>query len=135
MATILRESSAGQIGRLYLGLKIAPYLDEREGFVLPQHATEEQAVAPNSQSEPQPEGDPEKEGSEDGSDRLSNRDIEKDVVAEPQQPSAKPDAKPDPNIVDWYGPNDEENPQNWSTAKKAFAFAQICLLTFSSTLF
>ncbi|KAG8164622.1 hypothetical protein KVR01_004897 [Diaporthe batatas] len=37
----------------------------------------------------------------------------------------------DPNIVDWYGPDDPENPQNWSNAKKFFVTFEICFLTFS----
>ncbi|EKM57364.1 uncharacterized protein PHACADRAFT_93065 [Phanerochaete carnosa HHB-10118-sp] len=34
-------------------------------------------------------------------------------------------------IVEWYGPNDPEDPQNWSIVKKSFITFQICLLTFS----
>lgn len=36
------------------------------------------------------------------------------------------------NIVTWDGPDDPDNPQNWSAAKKTFVFFQICLLTFTS---
>ncbi|KAJ9144272.1 MFS transporter [Pleurostoma richardsiae] len=34
-------------------------------------------------------------------------------------------------IIDWYGPDDPENPQNWSRAKKCFVTFEICFLTFS----
>ncbi|GAA5936679.1 MFS transporter [Sporobolomyces koalae] len=34
-------------------------------------------------------------------------------------------------LVRWEGPNDPENPQNFSRAKKLFVSFQICLLTFS----
>ncbi|KDQ57708.1 hypothetical protein JAAARDRAFT_130834 [Jaapia argillacea MUCL 33604] len=37
----------------------------------------------------------------------------------------------DPNLVDWYGPDDAENPRNWGIFKKAFVTSQLCLLTFS----
>lgn len=37
----------------------------------------------------------------------------------------------DVHIVDWYGPNDPENPQNWSHYKKFFVTFEICLLTFA----
>ena len=134
MAAIFRESSAGQICRLFLGLKITPYIDEQDGFVLPQQAVGENAVATNNNPELQSNRDAEREGSEIGSDRSSDKDIEKEAPTEPQQPSEKPEQKSDTNVVDWYGPDDKENPQNWSTAKKAFTFAQICLLTFSSKL-
>ncbi|KAL6236740.1 hypothetical protein BDW75DRAFT_238960 [Aspergillus navahoensis] len=32
-------------------------------------------------------------------------------------------------LVDWDGPGDPENPQNWSTTRKTFVLIQICLLT------
>lgn len=32
-------------------------------------------------------------------------------------------------IVEWYGDDDPENPQNWSTAKKGFVVFEVCLLT------
>ncbi|KAL4745362.1 hypothetical protein BDW72DRAFT_198711 [Aspergillus terricola var. indicus] len=32
-------------------------------------------------------------------------------------------------LVDWEGPEDPENPQNWSTLRKSFVLFQICLLT------
>ncbi|KAK8050322.1 hypothetical protein PG994_012052 [Apiospora phragmitis] len=42
-----------------------------------------------------------------------------------------PEKGKDHYIVDWYGPNDPENPQNWSRPKKFFVTFEICLLTFS----
>ncbi|KAH8920216.1 MFS general substrate transporter [Atractiella rhizophila] len=39
--------------------------------------------------------------------------------------------KIDPNLVDWYGSDDEENPQNWSFAKKALTTCLIMSLTWS----
>ncbi|TBU42457.1 MFS general substrate transporter [Dichomitus squalens] len=37
----------------------------------------------------------------------------------------------DPNLVDWYGPDDPDNPRNWSTFKKCFVTFDLCFLTFS----
>ncbi|KAL4941250.1 hypothetical protein BDV06DRAFT_223272 [Aspergillus oleicola] len=34
-----------------------------------------------------------------------------------------------PTLVDWGGPEDPENPQNWSTGRKTFVLFQICILT------
>ncbi|KAI0317443.1 major facilitator superfamily domain-containing protein [Amylostereum chailletii] len=34
-------------------------------------------------------------------------------------------------LVGWYGPNDPDNPQNWSSGKKAWVLFQTCFLTFS----
>ncbi|CZS90656.1 related to FLR1-Putative H+ antiporter regulated by yAP-1 and involved in multidrug resistance [Rhynchosporium graminicola] len=42
-----------------------------------------------------------------------------------------PEKGKDVHIVSWYGENDPENPLSWSTPKKFFVTAMICLLTFS----
>ncbi|KAE8153979.1 major facilitator superfamily domain-containing protein [Aspergillus avenaceus] len=36
-----------------------------------------------------------------------------------------------PVLIDWYGPDDSENPQNWTTTKKFLVSCQIWLLTFA----
>ncbi|CAI7666820.1 unnamed protein product [Penicillium manginii] len=40
----------------------------------------------------------------------------------------------DPNIVDWDGPNDPENPLNWTTKQKISATVSIALITFLTPL-
>ncbi|ETI20214.1 hypothetical protein G647_08248 [Cladophialophora carrionii CBS 160.54] len=37
----------------------------------------------------------------------------------------------DPLLVDWYGPDDPENPLNWSSFTKAAVTFQLCFLTFA----
>jgi hypothetical protein len=107
-------------------MKIAPYEDEKEGFALP--------IVPAK-----PSTAPSRDESHDEADEASEKDIEKEqpikdveagVPAEHQTPAGQHPA--DPNIVQWGGPTDEDNPQNWSTLKKVFVFGQICLLTFAS---
>ncbi len=41
-----------------------------------------------------------------------------------------PSAPKDPNCVDWYGPDDPDNPRNWSLFKKCFVTFDLCFLTF-----
>ena len=41
-----------------------------------------------------------------------------------------PDKGRDVTIVDWDGPDDPENPINWSLSKKLWVTFEICLLTF-----
>lgn len=36
----------------------------------------------------------------------------------------------DPNLVDWDGPDDPENPLNWTTGRKAMMTTSIALITF-----
>lgn len=38
----------------------------------------------------------------------------------------------DPNIVDWNGPTDPENPLNWSSPKKLATLFIVTLITFLS---
>ncbi|KAH8891434.1 MFS general substrate transporter [Thozetella sp. PMI_491] len=38
---------------------------------------------------------------------------------------------PEQYLVGWYGPDDPENPKNWSAARGVLITAQICLLNFS----
>ncbi|KAF2495965.1 benomyl/methotrexate resistance protein [Lophium mytilinum] len=42
-----------------------------------------------------------------------------------------PEKGRDIHLIDWYGPDDPENPRNWSHAKKYFVTFEICFLTFS----
>ncbi len=42
-----------------------------------------------------------------------------------------PEKGRDADIVDWYGPEDPENPLNWGTFKKVWVTFEICFLTFS----
>jgi multidrug resistance protein len=42
-----------------------------------------------------------------------------------------PEKGQDLHVVDWYGPDDPENPMNWSRRKKFFVTFEICLLTTS----
>lgn len=42
-----------------------------------------------------------------------------------------PERGRDIHLVDWYGPEDAENPRNWSMLKKFWVTFEICFLTFS----
>ncbi|KAJ8075596.1 hypothetical protein PM082_021226 [Marasmius tenuissimus] len=58
---------------------------------------------------------------------LENEDLP-DLVADRLRDIEK---SGDPYLVDWEGPNDPDNPRNWSTFKKGFVASCISLLTFS----
>lgn len=108
-----------------MGMHIAAYEDEKEGFELSRSLSKPQTAAPEPAPESEAERDAEKESE-------SDKDIEKETDGDVE--SAKPPAAtpPDANIVEFTGTDDMDNPQNWSTLKKCFVFAQICLLTFTS---
>lgn len=54
----------------------------------------------------------------DSSERASDRE-KTEVKSEVQQQ--------DPNIVDWDGPDDPENPLNWSTSRKTASIVIVSL--------
>lgn len=119
------------MARLFLHLKIKPYEDEKEGFALPQAQ-----IKPSNVPSSAPSRD---ESPHDDADTDVEKDVEKEGPADEtardsvdRRPVAPTPLQENPNIIGWNGPNDEDNPQNWSRGKKAFVFAQICLLTFSS---
>lgn len=110
MAAIFRDAPAGQISRLFLGPRVFPYADENKAFVLPYAKT-------NTLEDNKPlTDDPEKATAD-------------ERAAAGSQASSQSDSKDE--VVEWYGADDPDNPQNWSTFKKTFTFFQICLLTFS----
>lgn len=49
-------------------------------------------------------------------DASTEKDIESNNAATP--PVEGPEEAVDPHVVDWSGPDDPENPKNWSRAKQ-----------------
>lgn len=109
-------------------MKIAPYEDEKEGFALPYpRAKASTALTTNAPSRAEsPTRTPENGSDKDYEKEDTEQDAENVAAAAPAVEAE------DPNIVTWSGPNDQDNPQNWSSFKKLFTFGQICLLTFTS---
>lgn len=68
-------------------------------------------------------------GTEDGTlvPEETGSDEEADLEAAPVKEEATPET--DPNVVDWDGPNDPENPMNWSEKKKWLNIATLSILT------
>jgi hypothetical protein len=59
------------------------------------------------------------------------QDMEKDVESAASSPV---EVTSDGNIVDWDGPDDRNNPQNWSLAKKGVNILILSILTFLTPL-
>lgn len=96
----------------------------------------------NTSSHPQPEqhAEIEKGSKRDGSSTSSingDHDVEKggpiDTTTSAEGEDAKEgeEAPRDPNIVDWEGPDDPQNPMNWTASKK---WANIAILSFLTLL-
>ena len=61
----------------------------------------------------------------------TENDQANDLVNTLSNTRVDPEKGRDADIVDWYGPDDQENPLNWGTFKKIWVTFEICLLTFS----
>ena len=64
------------------------------------------------------------------------RDLEK---AEEQGAKVQPTEESDPNLIDWDGPDDPENPMNWTFSRKVLSTGTMATLTlvitFASSVF
>ncbi|SMN21382.1 similar to Saccharomyces cerevisiae YBR008C FLR1 Plasma membrane multidrug transporter of the major facilitator superfamily [Maudiozyma saulgeensis] len=66
---------------------------------------------------------------EDSSESDIEKGSESDSIRKNDQTVQNKELKNDPFLIDWTGPDDPENPQNWSNARKYFIMFQIMLLT------
>lgn len=57
-------------------------------------------------------------------------DVEKGPIPSDEETTQQDDIPRDPNIVDWDGPDDPENPLNWTAKRKVTATVSIALITF-----
>lgn len=57
-------------------------------------------------------------------------DVEKRAAFSDNETPKQGDGPRDPNIVDWDGPDDPENPLNWTAKRKVTATVSIALITF-----
>lgn len=60
----------------------------------------------------------------------AEKDLEKGDDAAPQQ---APKKEKDPNLIEFDGPDDPENPMNWSVSKKWVTTVALGLMTFCVT--
>ncbi|KAF7562331.1 hypothetical protein G7046_g1838 [Stylonectria norvegica] len=104
MAALFRDAPAGVILRKLFAAHSLRYQDELPGFQFPGQSSSSTEI---------------------GTENSSSDHVDEKAVVVPGNPSWND------NVVDWYRPDDPDNPQNWSTAKKSFVMFEICLLTFA----
>jgi len=131
-----RESAVGQIVRRITKNRVLQYEEEKPGYEVPEKyrkdsekpksrrrsgvANGERRVRRSESNESgrtavdDEEGEQGEQNGQDGEDNEDQDDEEKDKI-----------------IVDWYGDDDQENPQNWSLVKKCYLTFLIMLMTSS----
>ncbi|KAJ5356264.1 major facilitator superfamily domain-containing protein [Penicillium concentricum] len=106
MMSLMRDAPIGQLIRFVTRNRVLLYPDELPDFQCPP------SIA-NTSSAPSV-----------ATLTYSNHDVEAATSGRPEK-----EAAPSPFLVDWYGNDDVENPQNWSGWRKGFVTFQICIYT------
>ena len=88
-------------------------------------------MAYHGHTEPQDSATAEEASASSSISSLTEAGNELTTISTPSGIKVDPEKGCDLYLVDWYGPNDPENPQNWSHFKKVFVTFEICLITFS----
>ncbi|KAK9353837.1 major facilitator superfamily domain-containing protein [Lipomyces doorenjongii] len=109
---IVRTSFFGELVHFASGGRLFQFPDQQPGFKFPIDEVHDPTL-----STPESEKD----------EKLSSKD-EESSTGTTRRPEDAETGK-DATLVDWYGPDDPENPQNWPFGRKIFVMTQLCLLT------
>lgn len=146
MAELFRDTVIGHLLRFVTGKKVFLYEEEKNPELWKQYIQKEKSanVAVHGQVEA-PEGEQEKnEGSENdiqqpprnqsphGSTSSASTAVGDNAMKDLRLGKSVDQEKgKDVLIVGWWGPDDSENPRNWSRPKRFWVTFCICFLTFS----
>ncbi|KAF2813263.1 MFS general substrate transporter [Mytilinidion resinicola] len=141
VSDLIRDSAFGHLVRLATGNKYLTYAEERDPSLWKKYVNE---VKSRNFAHHGHAGDVSDDDAGTREARHVSEDSEKDLSdsERPGQPKEgipnlasgvklDPEKGRDIHLIDWYGPDDPENPRNWSHAKKYFVTFEICLLTLS----
>ncbi|KPI40869.1 Caffeine resistance protein 5 [Cyphellophora attinorum] len=134
---LIRDSIAGQLVRLATGSKFLKYPEERDSSLIDKYINKEKSAnlarTGTTESTPAAEKSETQEPLQNSSANSSNSTLADPnaLVNVASGAAVDPEKGRDGDVVDWYGPDDPENPQNWSIPKKFWATFCICFLTFS----
>lgn len=146
MLGFLRDTVLGHLIRLCGGRKLVPYPEELDPDVWTRYINHEKSNnlarygtasgEPKDGKEDEETGNASKPHESSDSEKMENRqNSSASTLAEqhttPTDKTVDPEKGQDKLVVDWYGPDDPENPMNWPRAKRFFVTFEICLLTFS----
>lgn len=136
---ILRDSVAGTLLNRLSNGKILPFPEQLPGFVVPEKYLHTPDAAPlQTASDAGLEKSTPASADDDSSAHLPDHEdacdlesfidpLQADIGEKPAEDPAAAD--PQVILVDWYGPDDAQNPKNWSSAKKVWVVAVVCFIT------
>jgi len=136
VADLIRDSPFGHVVRLVTRNKCFQYPEEKDPSLWKKYVNQEKSgyVAHHGNTSPPEEesgelrrarGMREREGSESEQTEVGDEYNYASGVRVDQEKGK------DHHVVDWDGPDDPQNPRNWSRAKRFFVTFEICFLTFS----
>ena len=142
MRGLMRDTAFGQIIRVASGRRFFKYPEEENHELWRQFIDPKKSANLARHGTVEPPEDDEKSNADSSEERRKPAREDSDSssrthVGEDQPTNMASGVKVDPengkdiNLVTWYGPDDPENPQNWSTGKKFFVTFELCLLTTS----
>ncbi|KAI4595741.1 hypothetical protein KJ359_006732 [Pestalotiopsis sp. 9143b] len=140
MYELLRDTVFSHTLRIITGGKVFKYQEEVDPSIWKKYIDGEKSAniarhgetsAPKRQQGPAEDDGSGGNGSPDSRTSSATAVDHDTVVHGDRNRHVDPEKGKDYYIVDWYGPQDPENPMNWSRGKKFFVTFEICLLTFS----
>ncbi|PVH88930.1 MFS general substrate transporter [Cadophora sp. DSE1049] len=121
MSSYYRDTVFGQLVRWVSGNQMMKFPDEEDANLLNSFAHKKAADSPSTSRSHDDLAEHESPATFDASDGGEKGDRILDTNGRDNV---------DMHLVDWYGPGDLENPQNWSTCRKLLITFQICILNF-----
>ncbi|KAK7900191.1 GTPase-activating protein [Exophiala xenobiotica] len=136
MAQLFRDTVAGQLLRLISGNRLLQYPEERDSSIWQKYLNADKSanMAIHGSTEPPSSEEKQESGSQprrDSSSASTTVDNDNALINTLSKTKVDPEKGRDVHIVDWYGPDDPDNPQNWGRWKKIWVTFEICFLTFS----
>ncbi|KAG5660904.1 hypothetical protein KAF25_002547 [Fusarium avenaceum] len=135
MKELIRDTIFSHTLRLMTGGKVFKYPEEEDSSLWKKYVHTEKSANMAKYGQVQPPEDSEQQARESQTRSSSSSTVvpsrrSEGVNGASGHPIDKEKGK-DVYVVDWYGPDDPENPRNWSRIKRFFVTFEICLLTFS----
>ena len=143
MSSFFIDTTAGRLIRLTTGSRFLKYPEEIDPSLIEKYINSEksgnlartgttQSSGPEREKEVGAPVDSSSTHSDSANTSTSTLHHPNALVNVPSGQPVDPERGRDGHVVDWYGPDDPENPMNWSRPRKFYATFCICFLTFVS---
>ncbi|KAJ4987933.1 multidrug resistance protein [Stagonosporopsis vannaccii] len=136
VADLIRDSPFGHIVRLVTRNRYFQYPEEKDPNLWKKYVNQEKSgyVAHHGNTSPPEEESEELRQARGVRDREGSESSRTEVGDDYNHASGvriDQEKGKDQHVIDWFGPDDPQNPRNWSRGKRFFVTFEICFLTFS----